>query len=49
MNWDDHVIFDPGVDRPLHELPRKEAKAAFDRLMDVRHERIDQRGRGGGR
>jgi hypothetical protein len=40
MNWDGYVIFDPGIDRPPQELPRKEARAAFYRLMDARHERI---------
>jgi hypothetical protein len=40
MNWDDYVIYDPGIDRPPQELPRKEARAAFDRLMDARHERV---------
>jgi hypothetical protein len=40
MDWDGYVIYDPGIDRPPQELPRKEARAAFDRLMDARHERI---------
>lgn len=41
-DWTGYEVFDPGVDRPLHELPRREARAAFDRLMDARHVRIDE-------
>ena len=40
IDWTGYEVFDPGVDRPLHELPRREARAAYQRLMDVRHERI---------
>lgn len=40
MNWNGYEVSDPGVDRPLGEFPRREARAAFDRLMDARRERI---------
>ena len=33
VDWADYVPFDPGVDRPLHEVSRREARAAFQRLM----------------
>jgi hypothetical protein len=42
VEWDDYEVFDPGVDRPLAELPRKQARAAFDRLMGARGERLSQ-------
>lgn len=42
MNWADYEIFDPGVNRPLSELPRREARAAYNLLMEARHERIAQ-------
>jgi hypothetical protein len=42
MEWNDYEVFDPGVDRPLAELPRKQARAAFDRLMAAREERLVQ-------
>lgn len=40
MNWDEYEPFDPGVDRPLHELSRPEAQAAFDLLMRSKNDRI---------
>lgn len=42
MNWDSYEAFDPGVARPLAELSRRDARTAFDRLMEARYERIDQ-------
>lgn len=42
VNWDFYEPFDPGVDGPLHELPRKEAREAFKRIMAAKEERIDQ-------
>lgn len=39
-DWDGYRPFDPGVDRPLHELARKEAVAAFKRLMAAKAERV---------
>lgn len=42
MDWDDYEIFDPGVDRPLHEVSRSEAKRAHDRLMAAIPERLRQ-------
>ena len=40
MDWNDYQIFNPEVDRPLHELPRGEARAAHDRLMAARSARV---------
>tara|TARA_R110000850_G_scaffold276946_1_gene421056 strand:+ start:2384 stop:2785 length:402 start_codon:yes stop_codon:yes gene_type:complete len=37
-----YEIFDPKVDRPLHELPRKEAKEAYDRFLMSIPSRIEQ-------
>lgn len=34
-------IFDPQVDRPLHLLPRKEARAAYNRFIAAIPERIE--------
>ena len=41
VDWGDYEPFDPGVDRPLHELPRHEAKAAYDRVMAAKDQRVD--------
>ena len=41
VDWADYVPFDPGVDRPLHEVSRREARAAFQRLMAFKAARID--------
>jgi len=41
MDWGDYEPFKPGVFGPFHLLPRKEARAAFTRLMDARPERLD--------
>jgi hypothetical protein len=41
VDWGDYESFDPGVSVPLHELPKREAKAAFDRLMAAKDARID--------
>ncbi len=40
MNWDDYQPFDPRLDRPLHEVSRREAQAAFAYLMESREERL---------
>lgn len=40
MNWDGYVPFDPGVTRPLHEVTKREARGAFQRLMAAKEERI---------
>jgi hypothetical protein len=42
MEWNGYDVFDPGVDRPSAELPRKQARAAFDRLMAARDDRLVQ-------
>jgi len=36
----DYAPFDPGVSRPLHEVTKREARAAFDRLMAAKDDRI---------
>lgn len=42
INWSEYLPFDPGVDRPLHEVTGREARAAFNRVMAARPERRDQ-------
>lgn len=42
VDWNGYEVFDPGVDRPLAEIPRKQARAAFDRLMAAREARLVQ-------
>ncbi|HVS14367.1 MAG TPA: hypothetical protein VMV46_10600 [Thermoanaerobaculia bacterium] len=42
MNWNDYEVFDPGVDRPLNELPRAVATMAYLELMAVKNHRVDQ-------
>jgi hypothetical protein len=42
IDWADYVPFDPGVDRPLHEVTRREARAAFQRLMACKEARIEE-------
>ena len=39
INWDDYEAFDPGVDRPLHEVSRTEAQGYFERFMAHRSSR----------
>jgi hypothetical protein len=41
MNWDEYEIYDPGVFAPLNTLPRAEARAAFDKLMREKTQRIE--------
>ena len=41
MDWGDYRPHDPGVDRPLHELPGKEARAAYERMMAAKDARIE--------
>jgi hypothetical protein len=40
IDWDEYEPFDPGVRQPLHELSKKEARAAFERLMAAKADRI---------
>jgi hypothetical protein len=42
MDWSDYEIFDPGVDRPLKEVSRAQAKTHFDLMMASREERREQ-------
>ena len=34
MEWDGYEVYDPGVFGPLDELPRRDARRAFNRLME---------------
>lgn len=39
VNWGDYRVFDPGVDRPLHEVSRRQAKRHYEKLMAEKEER----------
>ena len=41
IDWDEYVVYDPGVSAPLTTVPRAEARAAFDRLMAARPARVE--------
>lgn len=41
MIWGTYEVFDPGVDGPPGELPRREARAAYQRLLDELPNRIE--------
>lgn len=41
MIWGAYDSYDPGVWGPWQDLPRREARAAFNRLMAARTERIE--------
>ena len=41
MEWGDYEPFDLGIDGPLSELPRREARAAFRRWIDAKTARVD--------
>lgn len=41
VDWGDYEPFDPGIHGPLHEVPRREARAAFGRLMAAKGARIE--------
>ena len=41
INWDRYEIYDPGVSSPLHELPRREARQFYNRLMAAKSARIE--------
>lgn len=36
VTWGAYSPFDPGVTQPLHEVTKREARAAFKRLMEVK-------------
>lgn len=40
VDWDGYEPFDPGVWGPVQDLPRKDARAAYDRLMAERTQRV---------
>lgn len=41
IQWDAYEPYDPGVRGPLNELPRREAKAAFQRVVAARPARAE--------
>lgn len=41
IDWDDYTPLNPGIDRPLHELPRKKARAVYEQMMATKGERIE--------
>jgi hypothetical protein len=41
MAWDDYEIYDPGVFGPLNALPRREARQAYNMLMEAKPGRIE--------
>ena len=41
IDWNDYEPYDPGVSRPLHEVSKSDARAAFERLMRAKGGRID--------
>jgi Family of unknown function (DUF6278) len=41
VDWDDYMPYDPGIDRPLHELPRTKARAVYEQMMATKGERIE--------
>jgi hypothetical protein len=41
VDWSGYSVFDPGVRGPLHELARRDTRAAFNRLMAAREARVD--------
>lgn len=42
IDFSEYVCFDPGVDRPLDQVTRAEAKAHFNLVMEQKEERITQ-------
>lgn len=42
VDWDGFVPFDPGVSRPLGEVSRREARAAFGHLIASKEDRLEQ-------
>ncbi len=42
VDWSGYAIFDPGVQGPLHELPRGNARAAYESLMSQKSGRIEE-------
>jgi hypothetical protein len=41
-DWGDYSPFDPGVSKPLHEVTRREARAAFGRLVAAKDDRVSE-------
>jgi hypothetical protein len=39
VDWTGYEVFDPEVDRPLHEVSRAQARRHFDKLMAEKEER----------
>jgi hypothetical protein len=40
IDWEQYILFDPEVDRPLAELSAREARRHYDRLIEAKAERI---------
>lgn len=40
MNWDNYELYDPGVWGPWRNLPRREARSAYNKLMKAKPGRI---------
>lgn len=45
IDWDGYQLYDPGLSVPVNELPRKEARRAYERLMQAKSARIETLGR----
>jgi hypothetical protein len=41
IDWDGYEPYNPDVDRPLQQLPHKQARAAYERMMATKGERIE--------
>ena len=39
ITWEGYIGFDPGIDRPLREVTRPQAREYFDRFMRATEER----------
>jgi hypothetical protein len=42
VTWGEYSPFDPGVTQPLHEVTKREARAAFNRLMEAKDDRVSE-------
>ena len=42
IDWSGYAIYDPGVHGPWQDLPRAQAQAAYERLMEAKPHRIEQ-------
>ncbi|WP_405056849.1 hypothetical protein OG474_29430 [Kribbella sp. NBC_01505] len=42
VSWNGYTPFDPGVEQPLHQVSKREARAAFKLLMAAKAGRIEE-------